>query len=125
MGALLLGASGLFFLNGVLPAPWAAWCAVPLAEVPAAALGMGAHLNPLTGSFLPALLPMLLLLGFKRARGALAGLAVGVAGYLLATAVLGEVNVRWIPGHGLLDFLWLAANGAVAAVLGRLAMLRD
>jgi serine protease len=127
VGAMVMGASGLFFLHDLGIGHAFALEAVshPVAEWPAHLLGMGWHLNPLVGSFALAFVPMALGFGFKRLRGALAGFAVGVAGYLFAHAFLGEVNVALIPGHGALDFAWLAANGAIASVLGALAMKRD
>lgn len=126
-GALVLGASGLFFLRdlGLASIPGMAFAASPVAEWPGLALGADWHLSPIVGSFLLALAPMMFLLGVKKLRGVLAGFALGVAGFLLSRAALGAVDVSWIPGHGALDFAWLALNGAVATVLGALAMKRD
>jgi serine protease len=126
-GALVFGSAGLFFLRdlGLASLPGVGFLAAPVGEWPALALGMSWHLNPLVGSFLLALAPMALLLGVKKARGALAGFALGVAGFLVARGLLGYVDVSFIPGHGVLDALWLLGNGAVAVVLGRLALMRD
>ncbi|OGQ21256.1 MAG: hypothetical protein A2138_05380 [Deltaproteobacteria bacterium RBG_16_71_12] len=68
----------------------------------------------------------LLALGFgiKSLRLPLAGLAFGVAGFLLCRAALGSVDVALVPGHGWLDLAWLAVNGTVAALVGRIALAR-
>lgn len=65
--------------------------------------------------------PLLLLYGVKRARPVVAGLAVGLAGALLARGVLGTTDVLGVPGHGVLDAAWLLTNGAFAAVAARIA----
>lgn len=62
--------------------------------------------------------------GVKALRLPLAGLAFGVAGFLLCRAALGSVDVALVPGHGFLDLAWLAATGVVAALVGRIALAR-
>ncbi|MBI1948373.1 MAG: S8 family serine peptidase [Deltaproteobacteria bacterium] len=62
--------------------------------------------------------------GIKALRLPLAGLAFGVAGFLLCRAALGSVDVALVPGHGWLDLAWLTVNGAVAALVGRIALAR-
>lgn len=65
-----------------------------------------------------------LFFGVKALRLPLAGLAFGVAGFLLCRAALGSVDVALIPGHGWLDMAWLVVTGAVAALVGRAALSR-
>ncbi len=62
--------------------------------------------------------------GVKALRLPLAGLAFGVAGFLLCRAALGSVDVALVPGHGWLDLAWLVVTGAVAALVGRVALAR-
>ena len=112
MGGVLgvvVGACGLFFVPslGMAAQGMPAWDGTLLG-------GGGAHGNPF---FYSAAIPIVLaavLYSWKRARGLVAGLALGIAGHLLAQAVLGHVDVRWIP----LGQVWLAINGAVAAFVG-------
>ena len=65
-----------------------------------------------------------LFFGVKALRLPLAGLAFGVAGFLLCRAALGSVDVALLPGHGWLDMAGLGVTGAVAALVGRLALAR-
>lgn len=126
VAALLLGASGLFFLRdlGFASMRGVSVLASPVGDWPAQLLGAGAFGFPLVTSFLLALVPLALFLGVKAARGPIAGFAFGVAGYLVIRGLLGSVDVAWIPGHGMLDAAWLLTNGAVAAVIGRLTLAR-
>jgi serine protease len=121
VGGLVLGASGLFFLKdvGLGSSRIVDILSSPLVMWPGAL-----NTTALEASFLIALAPISLLLGVKKLRPLLAGFAFGVAGFLVARGVLGSVDVAWVPGHGMFDAAWLLANGAVAAVLGRLS-LRD
>jgi serine protease len=66
----------------------------------------------------------LLLLGVQKLRGALVGITLGFAAFLLAEAGAGYVDVHYIPGHGLLDAAWLATHGLVCTGLGWLLMRR-
>jgi len=121
---LLLGlipaACGLFFLRSLeVSVPGLFFLSRPVAEWPGVLLGMSWHLNALVGSVLPALVPVALLLSVRRLRPWAAGFALGFAAYLLAVAIDGSVNVRFIPGHGLLDRGWLLINGLLAFVVGR------
>ncbi len=53
------------------------------------------------------------------------GLAIGFAGFLLAEAYMMTSDVQWIPGAaGILDRVWLAANGIASATLAYLSMKR-
>ncbi len=126
-GAAALGAGGLFFL------PWLAgglssWWGVEaltrgLPSLDMAVLGPLAHGNPL---FMSALLPLGLLAlagGVPRARGVLAGVAVGVAAHLLFFAVVPVFDLRYVPG-ATLDTLWLAGNAALCAGLAVLTLRR-
>jgi serine protease len=124
--SLVMGASGLFVLRelGLASLPGLSLVAAPVAEWPAALFGPMA-MNPLIGSFALVLAPAALLFGVPKARGALAGLAFGVAGYLLVRGALGSVDVAWIPGHGALDGAWLVVNAGLAFALGRLFVRKD
>ena len=75
----------------------------------------------LTGGALP-LVPAFLLLSVRRLRPWAAGFVIGYAAYLIAVAVDGSVNVRFMPGHGLLDRAWLMLNGLVVLVVGRFTL---
>jgi serine protease len=124
--ALLVGSSGLFVLReiGLASLPGLSLLASPVGEWPAVLFGANAHGFPLVDSFLLALAPLAVLFGVKRWRPAIAGFAFGVAGYLAVRAVLGSVDVSLIPGHGLLDAVWLLGNAAVSAAIGRVALKR-
>jgi serine protease len=127
VGALVLGASGLFFLHelGLGSVPGLSLLAAPVAAWPGVLFGAGAHGFPVLLGALLALTPLAFLFGVRRARPAIAGFAFGVAGFLVVRGLLGSVDVALIPGHGFLDAAWLVVNGAFAAVLGRLALARD
>src|SRR5204862_46830 len=121
VAGLVVGASGLFFLRFV---PFVGRL---LGEVPGVSLlthgfpawdqtllGAAGHGNPL---FYSALVPVALVALFysvRRARGVLAGFALGVGAHLLARAVVPTLDVRFVP----LDALWLGVNGLIAAGLG-------
>ena len=79
---------------------------------------------PLWTSALLPVASVAILYGVKRLAPALAGFAFGVAGYLLGRALLGSVDVAWIPAHGAADSAWLVANGLVAAAMGRVLLMR-
>ncbi len=123
VSALTLFSGGLFVLSEV--GLGSSFLAAPVLEWPMHLFGAGAHLNALLGSAAVVFVPMMFLFGIKRARPWLAGLGFGVAGFLLGHALLGEINVQWVPGHGVLDFAWLSLNGVLAAALGFVAMKRD
>jgi len=125
VGALLMGSAGLFFLRYFHLPSFMGTFAMPVEEWPSAVFGASAFNFPVIDSFLVALAPLALFFGVKKARPALAGFAFGVAGYLIVRGVLGSVDVALVPGHGLLDMAWLVTNGAIAAVLGRIALIRD
>jgi serine protease len=122
---LIPAACGLFFLRFVeVSIPWIFFVSRPVAEWPGALLGMNWHLNILVGSALMALVPAVLLFGSKRLRPWAAGFAIGMAAYLLAVAIDGSVNVRYLPGYGLLDRAWLFLNALLALFIGRMAVPR-
>ena len=51
---------------------------------------------------------------------------MGVAAHLFYTALLGDVDVRYIPNtlFGVLDFAWLFVNGALALAVAAFAVRR-
>ena len=125
VAGLVAGASGLFFLPALagtlVPEPLMTLLSRPVMAWDLAILGPGGHANPL---FHSALLPVALtlgLLGFRRARGPVAGLALGGAAYLLFCSLWATVDVTWIPLR-LLDHLWLLGNAGVSALMGHLVL---
>jgi len=126
VAAFTLGSGALFFLHaiGIGGVPFVHLAAHPIAEWPQQLMGSVTTTSILGASALVPLAAIALLVGVKRLRATLAGLAFGVAGYLFSRAVLGEVDVALVPGHGALDAMWLTANGALAVLLGRLTLIR-
>ena len=118
---LLLGSSGLFFLGSLsqyLPGALSGMLTNGIPAWDAALLGAGTHANPL---FYSMLLPVALAVtfySFKRLRGFLFGLCVGVAGHLLFSALFSTADVTWIPNGFGLDTAWLAINSAACAAMG-------
>jgi serine protease len=121
--ALLVGASGLFFLPGLVSVPdGLSFLTVGATDWVPALTGLGTG-NPLLLSAALPLGALALLYGLGRLRPALAGLAFGVAGALAFGAVAHLVDVRFVPDA--FDRLWLAANAALAYVLGVAALRRS
>jgi serine protease len=120
--ALVIGASGFFFLPYLvsLPAPLAVLGVSVTEAVPAAFAGFGFGSPLLLSAALP-LAAIALLAGVRRLRPALGGLAFGVAGALAVLFITAAVDVRFVPD--LLERLWLALNTAACVLLGR-AVLR-
>jgi serine protease len=122
-----LSASGLFFLPfmfgdaGCLSGLVAA-ASSPLAEVNMAFFG--GHQNPLLASFLIPLLAVGLLGGHRKLRYIGAGIALGMAGFLVTEAFLLTSDVSWIPGMNVLDRLWLGLNGLISFAIGYLSLKR-
>jgi serine protease len=124
---VLVGASGLFFLPYLAPslssAPVVHALTHGLPSWDLSLLGPAGHGNAV---FFSALVPLgLLALGYgvPRARGPLAGIAVGVAAHLafFAAVPLTAVHVPAMFGIGT---LWLAANALACLALARLALRR-
>jgi len=121
--ALIVAACGLFVLRFVETyAWWLFFVTRPLYEWPGALLGMNWHLHALVGSVALPFVAVVLGASSRRLRPIAAGLAIGSAAYFVACAVDGSVNVRWVPGHGLLDTIWLGANGLLALIIGRFSL---
>lgn len=130
LGVSAVTAAGLFFLpfvvghggmfSGVVSA-----LSHPLAELDLALLGAGFHQNALLASFLIPLAAVGLLGGHKTGKYIAAGLALGMAGFLVTETFLMTSDVQWVPGMGgLLDRIWLAFNGLVSFALGYLTLKR-
>ncbi len=120
---LVVAASGLFFLRFLETWFFGAFALTrPLLEWPGALLGFSWHLHALVGSALPALVLSVLFYSFKPLRPLAAGLAIGMSAYLLACAIDGSVNVRWVPGIGLFDRFWLVGNALLALLFGRISL---
>jgi serine protease len=128
LGALLgtvIGASGLWFLKYIgfhfESVPSISFLATPMPDWDEAAVGATWHFTALWASALPLVLTTVLLVGIKRLRGLLLGLALGWATYFVVSAVLMPADVQFIPGAaGVLDRVWLVVNAGVLLVLARL-----
>lgn len=129
LGALA-GASGLFFLRplGLGELPLGGLLTRSVADWDIALLGASWHWNALFASALiPSFVALLgVKLRFTRSLGV--GLVLGWAASLATGVVLPYADVRWIPGHGILDALWLGTNAlvlvGVAAALVRLGRVK-
>ncbi|QED26316.1 peptidase S8 [Microvenator marinus] len=122
---LVAASSGLFFLPLIAgDLSWTAWFSRPLAELDMMLLGVGFHQTPIFASALLPLGAAAFLNGSKTLRALSAGLAIGMAGFLLAESFILTSDVLWIPGAGMLDRVWLAANGLFAFAIGYLTLKR-
>lgn len=128
LGGVLMGSAGLFFLPYIAPS----LSSLPVIEtltrgIPSwdlALLGASGRGNAL---FFSALLPVALFalgFGIKRARGVLAGIAIGVAAHLAFFAAVPAVTLQYVPHIPGLATLWLGLNAALCVVLARLALRR-
>jgi serine protease len=121
--ALVMGASGLFFLPYLLPSGAASSAVVGIASHAVPAWGqtvLGSGVNLLGFS---ALLPMLLAVaayGVPRLRPMLACFAIGAGAQLLYQACFGLVSLTFLPLAGWLTTPWLVCNGLVLLGLGYL-----
>ncbi|HSS01458.1 MAG TPA: S8 family serine peptidase, partial [Kofleriaceae bacterium] len=127
LAGVVVGASGLFFLPYLapslssLPVVHALTHGLPSWDL--SVLGPSGHGNWL---FFSALVPLALLAvgyGVRRARGLLAGVAIGVAAHLafFAAVPLTAVHIPAVLGTGT---LWLLANAVACLGLARLALRR-
>lgn len=118
--ALVLASSGFvaFGIVGLGHPAWAAALVAPLPEWGQVLHGARAS-SPL---WLSALGPLFFfgLSRWKPLAGLAAGFCLGWAAYLLHMAVVGWVDVRWVPGRAL-EALWLVLNGLLAFALGTMA----
>ena len=128
LAGVLVGSSGLFFLPYIAPAlsslPIIHALTHGLPSWDMAVLGVAGHGNAL---FFSALVPLVLLAigyGLPRARGVLAGLAVGVAAHLAFFAVVPMTTLHYVPHAFGLASIWLAFNAVVCLGLARLALRR-
>ncbi|MBK7077413.1 MAG: S8 family serine peptidase [Myxococcales bacterium] len=126
LAGVLAGSGGLFFLPWFLPSV-SSWFGVEMLTrgVPSwdlSLLGPLGHGNPL---FMSALLPLAAIAvaaGVPKLRPIVAGLAVGVAAHLVFFAAVPVFDLRYVPGFGTLDTLWLLANAALATTLATLTL---
>lgn len=128
LGGVLIGSSGLFFLPYLAPS----LSSLPVVEaltrgLPSwdlGLLGVSGHGNAL---FFSAFIPMALFAvgyGFRRARGVLAGVAVGVAAHLAFFAAVPAMTLQYVPQLPGMATLWLGLNAVACVVLARLALRR-
>ncbi len=120
--AVVLGASGLFFLPHLGAPAWLSDSPLGLGVVGgmAALWGPAGQGNPLLWSALLPLVSIAVLFGVRALRPVLAGLAFGVAGALLFATCAYTADLRFIP----LDRVWLGLNAALGLLLGT-AVLRE
>jgi serine protease len=123
-GALVLGASGLFFLPSLGAPAFLADSPIGSGAIESMALLLGpaGQGNPLLWSALFPIGAVALLYGVRSLRPALSGLAFGVAGGLLFAACAYTADIRFVPD--VLDRAWLAANAFLATGLGTLVLRR-
>jgi len=129
LAAALMASSGLFFLPSLLGGAGSSTLvgalAHPVAELDLALFGPGAHQNALLASALLPLGAYGLLGGLSRWRGFAAGLAIGTAAFCFTEAWWMTSDVLWIPGMaGVLDQIWLVANGALSYAIGYFGLKR-
>ena len=118
--AMLMGASGLFFLpylSGFLGAGELGFLS---RGAPAVGLMFGIPAGALLYSALLPAVAAMLLGGITKLRGVLAGFAVGIAAHLVFFAASGIADIQWMK----LDGLWLFANAALCIVLARTLVKR-
>ncbi len=127
---IILASSGFFFLKGLCGSMVGCEMTLdlisrPLAMLDLTILGPGHHQNALLASALLPFGAMAVGLNAKHLKTLCTGLAIGFAGFLLAEAYMMTSDVQWIPGSaGILDRVWLAANGIASATLAYLSMKR-
>ena len=85
---------------------------------------MGEGPSALLASAALPLLASVLLLGVGRLRGVLLGLATGTAAFLMSEAFVGVMDIRLIPGAGMMDSAWLLINGVLTLLLAVLLTRR-
>jgi serine protease len=121
-GALVIGASGLFFLPSLGAPAWLADSPIGSGALESLAqlLGPAGQGNPLLWSALLPVSAVALLYGARALRPALAGLTFGVAGGLLFAACAYTADIRFVPD--VLDRAWLAVNACLATGLGALVL---
>jgi serine protease len=122
--ALVLGASGLFFLPSLGAPAWLSDSPPGGGALTSLAMLMdpAAQGNPLLWSALLPLMAIALFYGVRSLRPTLAGMSFGIAGALLFAACALPADVRFIPD--VLDRAWLLANAIVATGLGSLVVKR-
>ena len=120
--AILLGASGLFFLPSLGAPAWLADSPIGSGTLESTALLLGpaGQGNPLLWSALLPVSAVALLFGVRSLRPMLAGLAFGMAGALLFAACAYTADIRFVPDF--LDRPWLAVNAFLATGLGTLVL---
>ena len=116
---LLLGSSGAFFLPLLMPRDVAfspfLTLGIPAWDIPL--LGAAAHANPLFYSCLIPMAASMLVIERPFLRALVAGLAAGFAGHLLFEALVGSVQVQYIPAF--LSRLWLVGHGLLCLFLSQ------
>jgi serine protease len=113
VATMILGSSGLFFLPLLgLGTGWFFTHGLPSWDL---AFGAAAHGNPVVFSALAPIAAAIFLYGRKSLRGAIAGLAIGVAAHLFFRAAIRTMDVQWVPNA--LDAAWLGVNAFLSAAV--------
>jgi serine protease len=114
---VLLGGTGLAFFLPALGVEPPALLSSGVAAWDVPLLGMA---TPLFHGALVPLLLTVLLWAFRKLRGLIFGVAIGVAGHLLFKLATGIVDVALIPNVLWLDQLWLGLNALICVGLASL-----
>lgn len=122
LGGAVIGASGLYFLAGAVGTiPGLALLTRGMPTWDLALLGASGHFSAPWASVLPVFGLSIGLLGFRRLRPALMGLALGWSAHLALAGLLGSTDVLGIPGvAGVLDSAWLAVQAALLVGLAQM-----
>lgn len=131
LGAVLgtvLGASGLWFVKLVgvhlASVPVLGVLSTPMPNWDQAILGPSWHFTALWASFVPVTALIVVLLGAKKLRGFLIGLALGWAAFFVVSSISMPSDVQLIPGAaGVLDRIWLLLNAGILLAIARLVAL--
>jgi serine protease len=122
---VVFGASGLWFLKclglGIASIPVLGLFTEPMPQWDGALFGASWHFTALWASAIPIFALTVLLLGAKKLRGLLVGLAFGWAAHLLLSAIFMPADVQLIPGvASVFDRIWLIINAGALFILARL-----
>lgn len=126
MSSLLLASSGLFFVPLIMgDVGWLSFLTSPISELDLHVLGVESHQNMFMASMAIPAVAVLFTTGSDKLKYLGSGLAIGFAGFLFSESILMTSDVLEVPGMGgVLDRIWLFANGLVSLWLGYLTLKR-
>jgi serine protease len=107
---VLIGGTGLAFFLPALGLEPPALLTSGVAAWDVSLMGVATPLGH--GALVPLLLAVLLW-AFRKLRGLIFGVAIGIAGHLLFKLATGTVDIAWIPNMLWLDQLWLGLNALI------------